>query len=206
MENILNPFPEFEEKLRYVKILAKYRSFEFSINPQNSTNFPISLIKIPRIPIPKIYLKIAKKYSNIENTKFLLPNFARITTTNPQQLTSNSYREKWSNGSQNRKEQERGQRIRGQVSPFTCGACSLINGVSDLRNLRISLSVILTTSRGEQAGAAVVTCQPAFARATRWWWWLRRFLPPLARYTCVDKAGGEMPRRRLRPEGSTPDT
>lgn len=80
MENILNPFSEFEEKLRYVKILAKYRSFEFSINPQNSTNFPISLIKIPRIPIPKIYLKIAKKYSNIENTKFLLPNFARITT------------------------------------------------------------------------------------------------------------------------------
>lgn len=38
------------------------------------------------------------------------------------------------------------------------------------------------------------------------WWWLRRSLPPLARYTCADKGGGEMPRRRLRPEGSTPDT
>lgn len=41
------------------------------------------------------------------------------------------------------------------VSPFTCGACSLINGYR-ICEISVSLSVILTTSRGEQSPASSV--------------------------------------------------
>lgn len=101
------------------------------------------MIKILRIPIPK-YSSTSQlpKRSNIET--YQIPS-SRVFNPAPRlhYYFIKRYREKWVEW----KEQERGERIR-EYPRLHAVACSLINGYR-ICEISVSLSVILTTSRGE---------------------------------------------------------